>query len=409
MLPPLSSTLRLLFASAATLCLTAMLSSQGPPAGMTPEEFARRLKRGLEDYSAVAKAEKPRQLLFLGGTGFLGPHTVQYALARGHTVTLFNRGNRNEVLFPELEELRGDRDPKVGDGLKALERAIADGRKWDAVIDTSGYVPRIVAASAELLRPAARHYVFVSSISAYADARPTGITETAAVATVTDATTEDVGAHYGALKALCEQAAEKVFPGHTTNVRPGYIVGPKDATNRFAYWPARTAKGGKVLAPPRADPIQEIDVRDLAEFLVHCIENETMGVFNAVGPGSKLTMGELLDACNEVTGGKAEFVCTDGEFLEQQQAGLPIWSQPDSAFGGFGAIANKKAIAAGLKFRPIRETVRATWEWWNGISEPAKAAMWDTPRTGRLTPEREAAAIAAWLARSKQDERGGGK
>ncbi len=409
MLPHLPSILRSLFAGAAAVCLTALLPCQGPPAGMTAEEWARRLKRGLEDYSALAKAEKPLRLLFLGGTGFLGPHTVHYALARGHTVTLFNRGNRNEALFPELEELRGDRDPNVGDGLKALERAVAAGRTWDAVIDTSGYVPRIVGASAKLLRPAVGHYVFVSSISAYADARPPGIAEDAAVATVADPTTEDVQAHYGALKALCEQTAEKVFPGRTTNVRPGYIVGPKDPSNRFAYWPARAAKGGKVLAPPRGDPIQVIDVRDLAEFLVHCVENGTVGVFNAVGPGGKLTMGELLDACNEATGNKAEFVCADGEFLATQQANLPIWTQPGSAFGGFGAVANRKAIAAGLKFRPLRDTVHATWQWWNGISEPAKAAMWDTQRTGRLTQEREAEAIAAWLARDERDERGSGK
>jgi 2'-hydroxyisoflavone reductase len=252
--------------------------------------------------------------------------------------------------------------------------------------------------------------VFVSSISAYADARPSGITETAAVATMPDPTDEDVGTHYGALKARCEQAAEKAFPGRTTNVRPGYIVGPKDATNRFAYWPARTAKGGKVLAPPRQDPIQVIDVRDLAEFLVHCTENETVGVFNAVGPDRVLTMGELLDACAEVTGTKAEFVCVDGAFLEAQQAnGLPIWTRPGSDFGGFGAVAFTKARAAGLKFRPLRETVRATWDWWNGISEQAKAAMWDTARTGRPTPEREAEVIAAWLARDAKDGGDGGK
>ena len=396
-----------LLALAAVWVLVPMLPAQGPPPGMSAEEWSRRLARGLEDYAGVAKAEKPRQILILGGTGFLGPHTVQYALARGHTVTLFNRGNRNEAMFPELEELRGDRDPKVGDGVKALEQAVAAGRKWDAVIDNSGYVPRIVAASAGLLRPAAKHYVFVSSISAYADGRPAGITEDAAVATVEDPSTEDVPAHYGALKALCEQAAEKAFPGRTTNVRPGYIVGPKDGSNRFAYWPARTAKGGKVLAPPRADPIQVIDVRDLAEFLVHCVENETMGVFNAVGPGTVLTMGELLDACAEVTGAKAEFVCVDGAFLAAQQAnGLPIWTQPGSEFGGFGAVSNEKALAAGLKFRPLRDTVRATWEWWNGIAEPAKAAMWDPARTGRIPAEREAEVIAAWLARAEQDKGG---
>lgn len=395
-----------LLACAAGAVLSLALPAQGPPAGMSAEEWARRLKRGLQDYSKVEKAAKPRRLLFLGGTGFLGPHTVQYALARGHTVTLFNRGNRNEALFPELEELRGDRDPKVGDGLKALAQAVAAGRTWDAVIDTSGYVPRIVGASAELLKPAAKQYVFVSSISAYADARPSGITEDAAVATIADASNEDVGANYGALKARCEQAAEKAFPGRTTNVRPGYIVGAKDTSNRFAYWPARAAKGGKVLAPPRQDAIQVIDVRDLAEFLVHCAENETMGIFNAVGPDRVLTMGELLDACSEVTGAKAEFVCVDGEFLLAQQAnGLPIWTQPGSEFGGFGAVSNQKAVAAGLKFRPLLDTVRATWDWWSGISDAAKAGMWDSERTGRPTPEREAEVIAAWLARAK-DEKG---
>jgi 2'-hydroxyisoflavone reductase len=397
-----------LLAGATGVLLSLASPAQGPPAGMSAEEWARRLKRGLQDYSKIEKAAKPRQILCLGGTGFLGPHTVHYALARGHTVTLFNRGNRNDALFPELEELRGDRDPKVGEGLKSLAQAVAAGRKWDAVIDTSGYVPRIVSASAELLRPAVEQYVFVSSISAYADARPSGITEDAPVAKIADATDENVNANYGALKALCEQAAERVFPGHTTNVRPGYIVGPKDASNRFAYWPARAAKGGKVLAPPRADPIQVIDVRDLAEFLVHCIENETMGVFNAVGPDRVLTMGELLDASNEVTGTKAEFVCVDGEFLAAQNAnGLPIWTQPGSEYGGFGAVANEKAVAAGLKFRPLLDTVRATWEWWNGISDQAKAAMWDTQRTGRPTPEREAEVIAAWLARTDGKDRGG--
>jgi 2'-hydroxyisoflavone reductase len=407
---PRRSFLASLFTFAATSLLAALLPAQGPPPGMSAEEWSRRLQRGLEDYAKVEKAAKPRSLLFLGGTGFLGPHTIRYALARGHTVTMFNRGNRNEALFPQLEELRGDRDPKVGDGLKAIEQAIAAGRKWDAVIDTSGYVPRHVAASAELLKPATKHYVFVSSISAYADGRPSGIAEDAAVAKVDDQATEDVNTHYGALKALCEQAAEKAFPGRTTNVRPGYIVGAKDTSNRFAYWPARTAKGGKVLAPPHQDPIQVIDVRDLAEFLVHCVENETMGVFNAVGPDRVLTMGELLDASAEVTGAKVEFVCADGAFLAAQEAnGLPIWTQPGSEFGGFGSVSNKKAVAAGLKFRPLRDTVRSTWEWWNGISEQAKAAMWDSKRTGRITPEREAEVIEAWLARGKDGEGKDGK
>jgi len=383
----------------ASLGLQMGAMAQTIPPGMTPEEYAVRLKRGLQDYTGTPKSEHPLKILFLGGTGFLGPHTVQYALARGHEVTLFNRGNRNEAIFPQLEEIIGDRDPNKNEGLKGIEKAIADGRKWDVVIDTSGYVPRIVGASAELLNDAASQYIFISSISAYADASEGNITEESAVAVIPDPTVEEItNESYGALKALCEQAAEKAFPGRTTNIRPGFIVGPKDGSNRFAYWPVRIAKGGKVLVPPRPDPIQVIDVRDLGEFIITCAENKTMGVFNAVGPGRVLTMGELLDASKKVSGSDAEFVYATAEALDanenEVENAFPIWTRPGSAFGGFGSVSYAKAVGAGMKYRPIEDTVKVTLEWWNGISDQAKAGMWD-PRTGHLSPEREAMIIAA--------------
>ena len=198
-------------------------------------------------------------LLILGGTGFLGPHTVRAARSHGHKITLFNRGRTNPQLFPDLTHLRGDRDPKTGDGLQALT-----GRQWDAVIDTSGYVPRLVRASAELLAPNVKQYVFISTISVYADFTKIGIVETDPLGTLDDETVEKITAeNQGPLKALCEQAAEAAMPGHVTNVRPGLIVGPGDPTDRFTYWPVRIEHGGEVLAPlPKDAPVQFIDVRD---------------------------------------------------------------------------------------------------------------------------------------------------
>jgi 2'-hydroxyisoflavone reductase len=377
--------------------------AQSSPAEMSPEELAARLKRGLEDYTGTPKAAKPLKILFLGGTGFLGPHAVNYALARGHEVSLFNRGNRNEAMFPHLEEFIGNRDPNVDEGLKPLEAAVAAGRKWDVVVDTSGYVPRVVSASAELLNDAAEQYIFISSISVYADASPSGITEDAPVATMEDETDETVNQYYGALKALCEQAAERAFPGKATNIRPGLIVGPKDPTNRFGWWPARVAKGGKVLAPPAADPVQVIDVRDLAEFIVKSAEQRVVGVYNAVGPDRVLTVGEMLAACKKVSGSDAEFVHADAAFLAEHDVQawreLPVWTEPGSPFGGFGSVSNARAVAAGMTFRSIEDTCRATLEWWNGISEAPKAAMWDPAQTGHMTAEREAEIIAAWEAK----------
>jgi 2'-hydroxyisoflavone reductase len=346
-----------------------------------------------------ARAEKKQtearrsRILILGGTGFLGPHLVEIARSRGHTITLFNRGKSNPHLFPELEKLRGDRD---GD-LEALRD-----REWDAVIDTSGYVPRIVRASAELLAPAVEHYVFISSISVYANFARKGIDEQHPVGTLEDKDrdSEDVPAHYGKLKALCEQAAAASMPGRVTSIRPGLIVGPGDGTDRFTYWPVRVARGGEVLAPGSGDDdTQYIDVRDLAAWTIAVVEKRHMGVYNAVGPDQPISMKEFLSECKRVTGTGASFTWVPADFLEAEKVApwtqMPMWAPAKGEDIGFGSLSNRKAVNRGLKFRPLEDTVRATLDWFRSLPEERQAKV----RAG-LSAEREAEVLAAWRGRT---------
>lgn len=343
-------------------------SSRRAPATATPSDPG----------EPAAAPSGPRTMLVLGGTRFLGPAVVDAAIAGGWKVTLFNRGKSAPHLYPELEKLIGDRDPKVGDGLKALE-----GRKFDAVVDTSGYFPRHVAASAGLLADNVGHYVFVSSVSAYAEHDEPDQAEDAPLAELEDPTVETMGEefqNYGGLKVLCERAAEAAMPGRVSNVRPGYIVGPEDPTDRFTYWPVRVAGGGEVLAPgSAADPIQIIDVRDLGEFIVKLCADRTAGELNAVGPEPPITMGDVLASCQRVAGKEVDLTWVDAEFLmaesEKSQVFLPIWAPPAGEYAGFHRRSNAKAIAAGLRFRPLDETVRATLEWWNGLPEDRRAEL----------------------------------
>lgn len=333
-------------------------------------------------------AAPKKKILILGGTGFLGPALVELAQPRGHTVTLFNRGKTQPHLFPDVEKLQGDRDGN----LKALE-----GRKWDAVIDTSGYVPRLVRASAELLAPNVEQYLFVSTISVYKDMSRSGIDEDAAVATVEDEKTEDVSKHYGALKALSEKAAEAAMPGRATIVRPGLIVGPGDPTDRFTYWPVRVARGGEVLAPGDGeDPVQFIDVKDLAAFILGLVESKVTGVFNATGPASTLSMRELLEACKQATGSEATFTWADAAFLEQQKVNpwsdMPVWiPRSDAETGGMGRVSNARALARGLTFRPRVDTARDTLAWFKTLPPERQAKL-----GSGLTPEREREVLTAW-------------
>ncbi len=325
------------------------------------------------------------KILIIGGTIFLGRHLVEAARERGHVVTLFNRGQHNPDLFPEVEKVRGDRDG----GLDALR-----GRQWDAVIDTCGSFPRVVRASAELLADTVGHYTFISTMSVYADLASSGSDETSPVGTIPDETVEEVtGETFGPLKALCERAVEAAMPGRALIVRPGLIVGPHDPSNRFTYWPHRVAQGGDVLAPGRPEqPVRFIvDVRDLAAWIVHMAEAGTTGVYNAKGPDYSLTMGELLDACKTVSGSGARFTWVDEEVLRAQGVGpwmeLPLWLP--ASMNGINTARSDKAYAAGLTFRPIAETVRDTLAW--DATMPS-----DTPRRAGLDPAREVAVLDAW-------------
>lgn len=333
------------------------------------------------------------KLLILGGTRFVGRHLVEAALARGHSVTLFNRGVSNPDLFPTVERLVGDRD---GD-LSALE-----GRRWDAVVDTCGYVPRIVRASAALLAGAVEHYTFISSISVYPDTTVYGIDENAPVAALDDPTTEEVnGSTYGALKALCEQAAEDAMPGRVLNVRAGLIVGPHDPTDRFTYWPVRINMGGEVMAPGKPDMhVQFVDARDLAAWIILMAENRKTGVYNATGPADTLTMQQVLETCQAVTGSGARLIWVSDDFLLEQSVTpfteMPLWIP--ERYNGLQAINIQKALADGLTFRPLADTIRDTLEWNTTRGEEDYNNKGLRLRGGMML-EREAALLAAWKER----------
>jgi 2'-hydroxyisoflavone reductase len=333
----------------------------------------------------------------LGGTKFLGRAVAEAALARGHELTLFNRGRTNANLFPEAEHLRGDRD---GD-LRALESG-----SWDAAVDPSGYVPRVVRASVELLADAVEHYVFVSSISAYARPFAPGFDEGAPLDELDDPRTEDVQTHYGGLKVLCERVVEDVLPGRCASVRAGLIVGPHDPTDRFTYWVRRVAQGGTVLAPGRPDrPVQFVDVRDLGDWIVRLAEDRVGGTFNATGPVPSVTIGEVLETSRRAAGVDADVVWVDEGFLLEREVGpwleLPLWlPESDAAHAHMQEADVSRALAAGLRFRPLEETVRDTLDWARAVGETTAplASGAEFPPAG-MEPERERELLAAWASR----------
>ncbi len=319
-------------------------------------------------------------LLLIGGTRFLGRHLVNAALARGWNVTLFNRGKSGPDVFPQVETLLGDREHDL---------AKLAGRRWDAVIDTCGYFPRIVRLSAEALKNSVGSYVFISSISAYADFSKVGIDENSPLATMPDETVEEItGETYGPLKVLCEKAVETVFQQKALIIRPGLIVGPNDPTDRFTYWPFRVAGGGQVLAPEKPEvPVQIIDVRDLAEWTLKLIEQGASGYYNATGPEYELTLGAMLETCKQVSGSDAVFRWASVEFLNENKVAawsdMPVWVPDSPEDASFSKVNVSKAIAAGLTFRPLAETVRDTLAW-------ASDRGPDHPWRAGLTFEREA-------------------
>lgn len=341
---------------------------------------------------------KPMTLLVLGGTGFLGPHFVEAARRRGHKLSLFNRGKTAPEKFAgeefsDIEQLHGDRKTD----LKALEGE----RRWDAVLDTSAYLPADVTRSAGLLAPRIGQYLLVSTISVYAR-NDVPADENSPLAQLADPNvTEVTGETYGGLKALCEAAAEREAPGRTTIVRPGLIVGPGDRTDRFTYWPARADRGGEILAPGSAqDPTQFIDVRDLAEFLLTAIERRHFGIYNADAAPGALSMGAVLRESQRAAGAESSLTWVPAEFLEAQKVSpwqdMPAWIPARGEYAGFGRTSVAKAQAAGLRHRPLGETVRDTLAYWRQLPADRRAK----PKAG-IAPEREAQVLKAWHARAR--------
>jgi 2'-hydroxyisoflavone reductase len=352
-------------------------------------------------WASTDRHPKPLRLLILGGTGFIGPHQVRYALKRGHQVTLFNRGKQPQQWPGPVEELLGDRN--TGD-LKALE-----GREWDVCIDNPTTLPFWVRDAGRVLQGKIKSYIFISTISVYADDKAPA-DETAPVAAYTgpDAMAETIQSlHakqelYGPLKALSEKEAEKQFPGMACVIRPGLIVGPGDETDRFTYWPVRLDRGGEVLAPgDGSDPVQIIDARDLAEWTIRMAESRAAGTFNATGPAHNLTMKGMLSGISTAIGSKAKLQWVSTDFLEAEKveawSDMPVWVPGRGDTAGFGKRSIKKALGAGLTFRPLSETATDTLAWFK--QQPAER---QTKLRAGLTPEREQEVLAKWQAAGKK-------
>lgn len=333
------------------------------------------------------------RILVLGGTKFLGRHIVEAALEAKHEVTLFNRGLTEPELYPTVERLIGDRDG----GLEPLE-----GREWDAVIDTSGYVPRVVRQSVRLLEPACGMYCFISSISAYADFSAENQDEHAKTAKLeaSPSDSEDVSQHYGALKALCEQEVQESYGERALIIRPGLIVGPYDPTDRFTYWPLRMSAGGETLIPGEPErPVQWIDARDLAAWIIRMLERKSGGIYNAVTPAYRYTMGDLTEACLKLAPDaspawvKESFLTAAGvgEWIE-----LPLWIKAESNMPGFLTVSSERAVASGLTFRPLPDTLRDTLVW--AKTRPAGYE----PKAG-MDPAREAELLKQWREKLSQE------
>ena len=339
------------------------------------------------------------KLLVLGGTAFLGRHLVEAALGRGDEITIFTRGRTNPDLFPKVRRLTGDRD---GD-LSALEHG-----EWDAVVDTSGYFPRAVRASAELLAGRAGHYTFISSGSVYADTSRPGVDETAPVHELPPDAPEELTSPelYGGHKASCERVVTDLFGERALSVRAGLIVGAWDTTNRFTYWVTRIAAGGEVLAPePRRQPVQVVDARDLSDWILRMAAAGRGGVFNATGPEQPNTLETILDGIRNGVGSDATFSWVEERFLVEAGVepfqDMPLWLAPavNADFANFLAIDVSRAVDAGLTFRPLAETARRTLEWARASETPEKTAGVALAPAG-ITREREAELLRLWRTRA---------
>ena len=343
----------------------------------------------------VRRQPRKLRILVLGGTGFIGPYHVQYALDRGHTVSMFNRGRTNPQLFPGVEKLIGDR----ANDLKSLE-----GRQWDAVIDNSAQsAPDWVTLSAKLLAPNVKQYVFTSTRSVYKDTSRVPMTIDAPLFSRENTPLrQGQSLPYGLAKALSEAEVQKYFGERSLIVRPGLIVGPGDLTDRFSYWPVRIERGGEVLAPgDGTDPVQVIDVRDLCEWMIRLVEQGTMGIYNGVGPKNPRSFAELLHGIKAVTTSEATFTWVDADFLAQHNVRpyqeMPVWYPARGGREGFARFDLTREVASGLTFRPLAVTAKDTLDFYHSLPAARQADL----RAG-IEPDREAQVLAAWKARSQR-------
>jgi len=365
--------------------------------GLGPDSLAAAYvpSEGEGGLTSAPPQSRPLRILILGGTGFIGPHQVRYALERGHSVSIFTRGRREAPLFKEafehVEHLIGDRE----NDLTALE-----GRSWDAVIENSGGQTAWTRDSAELLKDSCGLYLYTSSTGVYYPYLTPEIGEDTEVDLVDASNGENGSATYGVMKATSERAAQEAFAGRTIVVRPGYIVGPGDYTDRYTYWPVRLERGGEVLVPgKKQDLVQCIDVRDLTEWMIHLVESETIGTFNATGPGWPLTMQEFVHGVRAATSSKVTWSwIEDYDFLQEHRLDFAIpWIMPVDDHVGSQRIDVSSAVAHGLTYRPIALTALETLEWWHSD------ALTDERRANArfvLSPERETEILAAWKARA---------
>ncbi len=347
----------------------------------------------------VEQRPAPLRMLILGGTGFIGPAQVEYAIARGHTVTLFNRGRTNPSLFPNVEKLVGDRNAPNGyDALKG-------NREWDVVIDNPTTYPRWVRGAADALAGRTKHYMFVSTISVFSDYSKPRMAEDGPLHEPGDPTatamTPAGPASYGALKVRSEMDARERFGANVTVVRPGLIVGPGDLSDRFSYWPVRIEKGGEILSPGSPDdPTQYVDARDLGEWMIRLAENRVFGTFNATGPATPTNMAQMLYGIKAVTSSDARFTWVDADFLQANNvrgwSEMPVWQPARGGSLGFMQIDCSKAYAAGLTFRPLADTARDTLAWYHTRPADQQAQL----RAG-IAPDKEKTVLAAWHARAK--------
>lgn len=336
---------------------------------------------------AIESAPKRLRILFLGGTGFIGPHQVEYALARGHEVTTFNRGRKSGLYGDRVEELTGDRDARVGEGLSALEGS----RSWDVVIDNSGYIPRHVRDSAELLKGRVGRYLFVSTVAVYdfdAAGAPACFEESGPLAPLTDPNLEDArGANYGPAKAEGDRIVRAIYGDAATIVRPSYIVGPGDTTDRFTYWADRVARGGDVLGPPdRSFPLQLVDARDLCPWIVTLAEQDRAGIFNAAGPATAMSFEQVLWGLAALTANPVRFHWATAEIMDKTELRLPLarWPSRPTRF------ANAASQAAGLRYRSLADSAAGTLDWWQSLPAERRAAARGWP-----SAEQESAVIAS--------------